>query len=61
MRMFYHMFGRHTKDLNVYVQLNGSQSYTTVYTATGNLGDKWRKAVVDLSKQYAPFRVVIEG
>eukprot|EP00795_Rhopilema_esculentum_P012712 gene12712-3431_t len=61
MRMFYHMFGTHTKDLNVYVQLNGSQSYTTVYTATGNLGDKWRKAVIDLSKQYSPFRVVIEG
>lgn len=61
MRLFYHMFGRHTKDLNVYIQRDGSDKYTTVFSATGNIGDRWNKALVDLSKEYKPFRVVIEG
>ena len=61
MRMFYHMFGRHSKDFTVYIQREGSASYTTLFTATGNLGDKWNKAVIDLSKEYTPFRIVIEG
>ena len=61
MRMFYHMFGRHAKDLIVYIQRDGSQAYTTLFTATGNNGDKWSGAVVDLSKEYTPFRIIIEG
>ena len=61
MRMFYHMFGRHAKDLIVYIQRDGSQAYTTLFTATGNNGDKWLGAVVDLSKEYTPFRIIIEG
>ena len=61
MRMFYHMFGRHAKDLNVYIQRDGSSAYTTLLTATGNIGDRWNKAVIDLSKEYTPFRIVIEG
>ena len=61
MRMFYHMFGQHTKDFNVYLQRDGSDTYRTLFTATGNVGDRWNKAVIDLSKQYDPFRIVIEG
>eukprot|EP00794_Sanderia_malayensis_P017044 gene17044-18759_t len=61
MRLFYHMYGRHTKDLNVYIERSDSGKYVGLFTATGNLGDKWLKTVIDLSKEYAPFRIIIEG
>ena len=61
MRMFYHMYGRHVKDLMVYVRREGTTTLITKYTATGNLGDMWRKAVIDLSTETNLFTVVIEG
>ncbi len=61
MRMFYHMYGRHTNDLNVYIERSDSGRYISLFTAKGDLGDKWLKSVVDLSKEYQPFRIIIEG
>lgn len=61
MRMFYHMYGRHVKDLNLYIERNNNGRYIPLLTATGTLGDRWYKAVLDLSKEYQPFRIIIEG
>uniref|UniRef100_A0A8D3C1A8 MAM domain containing glycosylphosphatidylinositol anchor 2a n=1 Tax=Scophthalmus maximus TaxID=52904 RepID=A0A8D3C1A8_SCOMX len=58
---FYHMYGKHTGALNVFLRQKGpSPSDTSVWTLTGNQGDRWRQAKVDIHPTTA-FQMVLEG
>ena len=61
MKFYYHMSGQHVKDLNVYVLRIDEGSLIFKYSASGDFGDMWRKAVLDLSNEVNTFRIVIEG
>jgi len=60
LRFYYHMFGKDVKDLNVYA-LTKSGQLNPVFKASGDLGDVWQFANVDLSTRYDPFKLVFEG
>ena len=54
------MFGKDVKDLNVYA-LSKTGQLSLVFNASGDAGDVWRFANVDLSTRYDPFQLVFEG
>ena len=59
LRFYYHMFGKHVKDLNVYTLTSGKLD--TVFSVSGNFGYEWKFAKVDLSKNVDKFQIVFEG
>uniref|UniRef100_A0A672HKD1 MAM domain containing glycosylphosphatidylinositol anchor 2a n=1 Tax=Salarias fasciatus TaxID=181472 RepID=A0A672HKD1_SALFA len=58
---FYHMYGKHIGALNVYLRQKG-QTVTdeSVWSLTGNQGDRWRQAKVNIHPTTA-FQMVMEG
>ena len=59
LRFYYHMAGKHVKDLNVYVLQN--DKLKLVNSAAGDYGDVWREDIVDLSTQKGFYRLAFEG
>lgn len=60
LRFYYHMFGKHVRDLNVHT-LTKTGKLKTIFEVSGNFGDEWKFAKVDLSKQTEIFQLVFEG
>ena len=60
MKLYYHMFGRHVKELNTYV-LKDDNTMILLARLTGDSGDMWRQQIIDLSKQEGVFRIILEG
>lgn len=48
LEFYYHMYGAQMGELNVEISTNNGVSWTTVWTLSGNQGNQWRKATVDL-------------
>jgi hypothetical protein len=48
MEFYYHMLGAQMGQLNVDVSTNNGVTWTTVWTLSGNQGDQWRKATINL-------------
>ena len=48
LQFYYHMFGANMGTLNVYLKRNG-RLYSSIWTTSGNQGDRWRAAQVTLS------------
>lgn len=48
LEFYYHMFGAQMGELNVEISTNNGVSWTTVWTLSGNQGNQWRKATIDL-------------
>lgn len=44
----YHFFGVHIGGLSFEVSINGGTTWTSLWSASGNKGDKWRRKYVDL-------------
>lgn len=58
---YYNLNGRTIGNLNVYLRTNGgSNTITKIWSKTGNRGDIWDRASINLVSQN-PFQVVIEG
>ncbi|XP_062863957.1 MAM domain-containing glycosylphosphatidylinositol anchor protein 2 [Trichomycterus rosablanca] len=58
---FYHMYGKHIGSLNAYLrQKNPSGEDSSVWTLSGNQGDRWRQARVNVHPTSA-FQMVLEG
>ncbi|XP_057715866.1 MAM domain-containing glycosylphosphatidylinositol anchor protein 2 isoform X2 [Corythoichthys intestinalis] len=59
---YYHMYGKHIGALNVFLRQKGAPqaSETTVWSLSGNQGDRWRRAAVDIHPS-ADFQVMLEG
>ncbi len=45
---YYHMYGNQTGSLAVEISLNNELNWTTVWTLSGNQGNQWTKAIIDL-------------
>lgn len=45
---YYHMYGNQTGSLAVEISLDNELNWTTVWTLSGNQGNQWTKAVIDL-------------
>lgn len=56
---YYHMFGRNTGSLNVYISKGGTE--IPLWSHNGNLGDKWNQAMVFLPTCSSQFQMIIEG
>ena len=61
LRFYYHMTGLHVKDLNVYVLRLDTNNLVFRYGASGDFGDTWRLAIVDLKDETQVFKLVFEG
>ena len=59
--MAYHMYGAAMGTLNVDVSTDGGTTWTNEWTLTGNQGDQWSQAVVDLSAYAGQVSVRIQG
>ncbi|XP_008312854.1 MAM domain-containing glycosylphosphatidylinositol anchor protein 2 [Cynoglossus semilaevis] len=58
---FYHMYGKHIGALNVFLrQKNPTATETSVWSLTGNQGNQWRQAKVNIHPT-STFQVVMEG
>lgn len=58
---YYHMYGKHIGALNVILRQKGQTvTDTTVWSLTGNQGDRWRQAKVNIHPTTA-FQMVMEG
>ncbi|XP_047467686.1 MAM domain-containing glycosylphosphatidylinositol anchor protein 2 isoform X1 [Mugil cephalus] len=58
---FYHMYGKHIGALNVFLRQKGQTvTDTSVWSLTGNQGDRWRQAKVNIHPTTA-FQMVMEG
>uniref|UniRef100_A0A673MWH0 MAM domain-containing glycosylphosphatidylinositol anchor protein 2-like n=1 Tax=Sinocyclocheilus rhinocerous TaxID=307959 RepID=A0A673MWH0_9TELE len=58
---FYHMYGKHIGTLNVYLrQKSQTGQDTSVWTLSGNQGDRWRQARVNINPT-SSFQMVLEG
>lgn len=58
---YFNMNGRSVGNLNVYMRTNGgSTPVTKLLTKTGNRGDIWDRASINLISQY-PFQIIIEA
>ncbi|KAM4723741.1 MAM domain-containing glycosylphosphatidylinositol anchor protein 2 isoform 2-T2 [Anableps anableps] len=58
---YYHMFGKHIGALNIFLRLKGQMlTDTLVWSLTGNQGNHWRQARVNIHPT-TTFQVVIEG
>ncbi|XP_066300039.1 MAM and LDL-receptor class A domain-containing protein 2-like [Branchiostoma lanceolatum] len=60
LRFWYHMYGRNIDTLNVYMRTQINGPLTTLWSKTGQQGDEWWLAYVDISSD-ANFQVVIEA
>lgn len=49
LQFWYHMFGKHTGQLNVYIATNTSETLT--WSQSGNQGDRWMLAQTTLTSQ----------
>ncbi|XP_045898651.1 MAM domain-containing glycosylphosphatidylinositol anchor protein 2, partial [Micropterus dolomieu] len=58
---YYHMYGKHIGGLNVFLRQKGQTvTDTSVWSLTGNQGDRWRQAKVNIHPT-AAFQMVMEG
>ncbi|XP_051254884.1 MAM domain-containing glycosylphosphatidylinositol anchor protein 2 [Dicentrarchus labrax] len=58
---YYHMYGKHIGALNVFLRQKGQTvSDTSVWSLTGNQGDRWRQAKVNIHPTTA-FQMMMEG
>ncbi|KTF87949.1 hypothetical protein cypCar_00037127 [Cyprinus carpio] len=58
---YYHMYGKHIGTLNVYLrQKSQTGQDTSVWTLSGNQGDRWRQARVNINPT-SSFQMVLEG
>ncbi|XP_036398037.1 MAM domain-containing glycosylphosphatidylinositol anchor protein 2 isoform X1 [Megalops cyprinoides] len=58
---YYHMYGKHIGTLNAYLRLKGqTTSDSPIWTLSGNQGDRWRQAKVNIHPTSA-FQMVLEG
>uniref|UniRef100_A0A3Q1FEH3 MAM domain containing glycosylphosphatidylinositol anchor 2 n=1 Tax=Acanthochromis polyacanthus TaxID=80966 RepID=A0A3Q1FEH3_9TELE len=58
---YYHMYGKHIGALNVFLRQKGQTvTDTSVWSLTGNQGDRWRQAKVNIQPTTA-FQMVMEG
>uniref|UniRef100_A0A3B4ZX85 MAM domain-containing glycosylphosphatidylinositol anchor protein 2-like n=1 Tax=Stegastes partitus TaxID=144197 RepID=A0A3B4ZX85_9TELE len=58
---YYHMYGKHIGALNVFLRQKGQTvTDTSVWSLTGNQGDRWRQAKVNIQPT-AAFQMVMEG
>ncbi|XP_051502933.1 MAM domain-containing glycosylphosphatidylinositol anchor protein 2-like [Myxocyprinus asiaticus] len=58
---YYHMYGKHIGTLNVYLrQKSQSGQDASVWTLSGNQGDRWRQARVNIHPT-SSFQIVLEG
>ncbi|XP_061531355.1 MAM domain-containing glycosylphosphatidylinositol anchor protein 2 isoform X2 [Phycodurus eques] len=61
---YYHMYGKHIGALNAFLRQKGAAaseaSEASVWSLSGNQGDRWRRAAVDVHPS-ADFQVVLEG
>ncbi|XP_016353998.1 MAM domain-containing glycosylphosphatidylinositol anchor protein 2-like isoform X1 [Sinocyclocheilus anshuiensis] len=58
---YYHMYGKHIGTLNVYLRQKSQMGQdTSVWTLSGNQGDRWRQARVNINPT-SSFQMVLEG
>ncbi|KAM3870911.1 MAM domain-containing glycosylphosphatidylinositol anchor protein 2 [Diretmus argenteus] len=58
---YYHMYGKHIGALNVFLrQKSQTMTDTSVWSLTGNQGDRWRQAKVNIHPT-TTFQMVMEG
>ncbi|TKS86255.1 MAM domain-containing glycosylphosphatidylinositol anchor protein 2 [Collichthys lucidus] len=58
---YYHMYGKHIGALNVFLRQKAQTvTDTSVWSLTGNQGDRWRQAKVNIHPTTA-FQIVMEG
>ncbi|KAK9959939.1 hypothetical protein ABG768_010029 [Culter alburnus] len=58
---YYHMYGKHIGTLNVYLrQKSQTGQDTSVWTLSGNQGDRWRQARVNINPT-SSFQIILEG
>ncbi|XP_026196154.1 MAM domain-containing glycosylphosphatidylinositol anchor protein 2 isoform X2 [Anabas testudineus] len=58
---YYHMYGKHIGALNVFLRQKGQMvTDTSVWSLTGNQGNRWIQAKVDIHPT-AAFQIVMEG
>ncbi|KAL7379804.1 hypothetical protein ABVT39_006146 [Epinephelus coioides] len=58
---YYHMYGKHIGALNVFLRQKGQTvTDTSVWSLSGNQGDRWRQAKVNIHPT-AAFQMVMEG
>ncbi|KAM4625642.1 MAM domain-containing glycosylphosphatidylinositol anchor protein 2 [Polymixia lowei] len=58
---YYHMYGKHIGGLNVFLRQKGQTvTDTSVWSLTGNQGDRWRQAKVNIHPT-TTFQMVVEG
>ena len=59
---YYHMYGAQMGSLLVEISLDNENSWQTIWSRTGNQGNQWHKASIDLSAfKYAPFKIRVTG
>ncbi|CAB4028882.1 RNA-directed DNA polymerase from mobile element jockey, partial [Paramuricea clavata] len=56
---FYHMYGADVRELRVYVKSGGKMD--SLWSLSGDQGDKWYQAQVAVNNQTASYQFVIEG
>ncbi|XP_046856278.1 MAM and LDL-receptor class A domain-containing protein 1-like isoform X2 [Xenia sp. Carnegie-2017] len=56
---YYHMYGNHIGSLNVYRQIYGNEY--KVWSKSGNQGNSWSKAQVDVNGVFYNYKIIIEG
>nr|XP_023684225.1 MAM domain-containing glycosylphosphatidylinositol anchor protein 2 isoform X1 [Paramormyrops kingsleyae] len=58
---YYHMYGKHIGTLNAYLRQKGqAASDSPIWTLSGNQGDRWRQAKVNIHPT-SSFQMVLEG
>lgn len=60
----YHFYGVHIGGMSFEISVNGGASWTTLWTSSGNKGNKWRRKFIDLDAyngMTAQFRFVGRG
>ena len=58
---WYHMYGATTGTLNVYVKDTISGRNFTIWTKSGNQGNKWQRATVNIANVTGTFFIIFEG
>ncbi|XP_022807962.1 uncharacterized protein LOC111344964 [Stylophora pistillata] len=60
LHFFYHMYGLHIERLDILMRVAGQQHNHLIWQKTGNQGNQWRKAVVDIPHM-GEFQVTLKG
>ncbi|XP_077867591.1 thyroid hormone-induced protein B-like [Saccoglossus kowalevskii] len=60
-RFYYHMYGANIGTLNVYIGNHGNQFDPLMWSMTGESGNEWLKADVDVRLKDVIFMVTFEG